>query len=234
MAAGFWTCVLIVWRIFDKQGGTVHGQIGTTYGIEWGIFVALAVAALLAYSGSRIRATHQAEPPLPGEHDQPRPRNGRAGDRATATPATRAGRRASAMPARPAGRSATARPAAAARRPDRQPPPVAAQRRRASHTQRTRPRFPHRQRGRAAMSQPSTRIGSAASRRRTVARRHRRRRDRHPSPPPRSTRSADRADRAPSGQRRAPDQVPSAAEIRAVTARTLYFGHAPASGSRFR
>jgi hypothetical protein len=66
-AAGFWTCVLIIWRIFDKQGATSHSQSITTSGIEWGIFVALAVAALLAYSGQRIRAAHQPEPPLPGE-----------------------------------------------------------------------------------------------------------------------------------------------------------------------
>ena len=72
-AAGLWTCVLVVWRIFDKQGGTVHGQYATTYGIEWGIFVALAVAALLAYAGSRIRAAHRPEPPLPGEEHQPAP-----------------------------------------------------------------------------------------------------------------------------------------------------------------
>jgi len=67
MAAGFWTCVLIIWRIFDKQGGTAHGQIPVATGIEWGIFIALADAALLAYAGSRIRAAHQPEPPLPGE-----------------------------------------------------------------------------------------------------------------------------------------------------------------------
>jgi hypothetical protein len=67
MAAGFWTCVLIVWRIFDKQGTSSHGQLATTAGIEWGIFVALAVAAFLAYAGSRIRAAHQPEPPLPGD-----------------------------------------------------------------------------------------------------------------------------------------------------------------------
>jgi hypothetical protein len=67
MATGFWTCALIIWRIFDKQGGTAHSQMATTYGIEWGIFIALAVGALLAYAGSRIRAAHQPEPPLPGE-----------------------------------------------------------------------------------------------------------------------------------------------------------------------
>jgi hypothetical protein len=66
-AAGAWTCLLIIWRIFDKQGTNVTGPGATTSGIEWGIFVALAVAALLAYAGSRIRAANQPEPPLPGE-----------------------------------------------------------------------------------------------------------------------------------------------------------------------
>jgi hypothetical protein len=67
MAAGGWTCVLVIWRIFDKQGATSHGQLATSSGIEWGIFAALAVAAFLTYSGTRIRAAHQPEPPLPGE-----------------------------------------------------------------------------------------------------------------------------------------------------------------------
>ena len=67
IAAGLWTCALIVWRIFDKQGTSRQGQIAYTSGIEWGIFVALAVAALLAYAGSLIRLAHEPEPPLPGE-----------------------------------------------------------------------------------------------------------------------------------------------------------------------
>jgi hypothetical protein len=66
-AAGFWTCVLIIWRIFDKQGTSGHNQFVTTSGIEWGIFVALLVAAVMAYAGNRIRTAHQPEPPLPGE-----------------------------------------------------------------------------------------------------------------------------------------------------------------------
>jgi hypothetical protein len=72
-AAGVWTCVLIVWRVFDKQGTDTHGQVATTSGIEWGIFVALTVAALLTYAGSRIRAAHIPEPPLPGEERPPVP-----------------------------------------------------------------------------------------------------------------------------------------------------------------
>ncbi len=70
-AAGLWACALIVWRIFDKQGATTSGPATTTSGIEWGIFVALAAAAFLAYSGSRIRAAHRPEPPLPGEDRPP-------------------------------------------------------------------------------------------------------------------------------------------------------------------
>jgi hypothetical protein len=66
--AGFWACVLIIWRIFDKQAITGHGRYSTTTaGIEWGIFIALGIAALLAYAGSRIRHAHEPEPPLPGE-----------------------------------------------------------------------------------------------------------------------------------------------------------------------
>jgi hypothetical protein len=72
-AAGFWTGVLIIWRIFDKQGTSAKGQIAQSSGIEWGIFVALAVAAVLAYAGSRIRAAHVPEPPLPGEDGPPEP-----------------------------------------------------------------------------------------------------------------------------------------------------------------
>jgi hypothetical protein len=66
-AAGFWTCVLIVWRMFDKEGTTGHGQYATTSGIEWGIFIALGVAGVLTYAGSRIRHAHEPEPPLPGD-----------------------------------------------------------------------------------------------------------------------------------------------------------------------
>ncbi len=73
MAAGLWTCVLIVWRIFDKTSTSVRGPGATTSGIEYGIFVALGVALFLTYAGSRIRAAHQPEPPLPGEADEPPP-----------------------------------------------------------------------------------------------------------------------------------------------------------------
>src|ERR1700722_8540389 len=53
-AAGIWTCVLVIWRIFDKQSTSIHGPGADISGIEWGIFIALAVAAFLAYAGTRI------------------------------------------------------------------------------------------------------------------------------------------------------------------------------------
>jgi hypothetical protein len=70
-AAGVWTCVLIIWRIFDKQVATTNGPSATSSGVEWGIFIALAAGAFLTYSGSRIRAAHRPEPPLPGEDHAP-------------------------------------------------------------------------------------------------------------------------------------------------------------------
>jgi hypothetical protein len=95
-AAGLWTCILIVWRIFDKQGTSRHGQIAYTSGIEWGIFVALGVAAVLTYAGSQIRLAHEPEPPLPGEggsagpgartHRRGRRRKGSKDTRRRATP----------------------------------------------------------------------------------------------------------------------------------------------------
>lgn len=71
-AAGSWTCLLVLWRIFDKQSTVVRGPGATISGIEWGILVALAVAGSLAYAGTRIRAAHQPEPPLPGERPRRR------------------------------------------------------------------------------------------------------------------------------------------------------------------
>jgi hypothetical protein len=86
-AAGAWSCVLIIWRMFDKEGTTGHGLYTTSSGIEWGIFVALAVAGLLAYSGTRIRLAHEPEPPLPGESPRRRRRlEGRKLDRAGGGP----------------------------------------------------------------------------------------------------------------------------------------------------
>jgi hypothetical protein len=133
LAAGLWTCLLIVWRIFDKQGATTSGPSATTSGIEWGIFVALGAAAFLAYAGSRIRAAHRPEPPLPGEDTAP------AGSSAAATTTVREARPTAGAPrtATPADRehargrpstpqTGSRRPVPPRRRPRPTPTPVAA------------------------------------------------------------------------------------------------------------
>jgi hypothetical protein len=109
-AAGVWTCVLVVWRIFDKQGATTSGPAATSSGVEWGIFTALAAAAFLTYSGSRIRAAHLPEPPLPGEDRAPVGSNSAAD---TTTTTERRGRREPAT--QPRRRTRTPRPVAADR-----------------------------------------------------------------------------------------------------------------------
>ncbi len=85
-AAGAWAGLLIVWRMFDKEGTTAHGLYETTSGIEWGIFIALGVAAVMTYAGTRIKLAHEPEPPLPGEPSAPRQRDRRPPARPAGTP----------------------------------------------------------------------------------------------------------------------------------------------------
>lgn len=65
VAAGVWAAFLIVWRFFDRPD---VGR-GVAVGLQWGIFVALTLAAVLAYAGTRIRSAQRPEPPL----EQPPP-----------------------------------------------------------------------------------------------------------------------------------------------------------------
>jgi hypothetical protein len=59
-AAGAWVAFLILWRFFDRPSfGT-----GVAVGLQWGIFVTLAVGAVMAYAGTRVRAAQRPEPPL--------------------------------------------------------------------------------------------------------------------------------------------------------------------------
>jgi hypothetical protein len=58
--AGGWVVVLLVYRLFDKPDVD-----GAAVGVQWGVFVTLAVAAALAASGQRMRAAHRPEPPNP-------------------------------------------------------------------------------------------------------------------------------------------------------------------------
>lgn len=58
--AGGWVVFLLVWRLFDKPDFR-PGPVG----IEWGMFVAMAVGAALVATGQRMRAEHRPEPPNP-------------------------------------------------------------------------------------------------------------------------------------------------------------------------
>jgi hypothetical protein len=63
MAAGLWAALLLVIRLFDKPGISSHG-VAANVGVQWGIFFALGAAGLLAYAGSRMRASRALEPPI--------------------------------------------------------------------------------------------------------------------------------------------------------------------------
>ena len=71
LAAGLWSALLLILRLFDKPGITQHG-VAANVGIQWGIFFALAAAGLLAYCGSRMRAGQRPEPPLLRSDPPPR------------------------------------------------------------------------------------------------------------------------------------------------------------------
>ena len=89
LAAGLWVMFLIFYRQLDKPDGRQEGPINTSVGVQWGIFIAFLLGALLAYAGFRIRAAHVpepdldvAEPPAPREPPRrPSPRRVRCGAR---------------------------------------------------------------------------------------------------------------------------------------------------------
>jgi hypothetical protein len=62
MGAGLWVMFLIFYRQLDKPNGRKEGLIQTSIGVEWGIFIAFLLGALLAYAGYRIRSAHVPEP----------------------------------------------------------------------------------------------------------------------------------------------------------------------------
>jgi hypothetical protein len=55
IAAGAFTFVLVIWRMIDKPTFQLSGTGTAISGVDWGIFVALAMAAFVAYAGNRIR-----------------------------------------------------------------------------------------------------------------------------------------------------------------------------------
>jgi hypothetical protein len=77
--AGGWAVLLLVWRLFDKPDAPDETS---SYGIQWGMFAALAAAGALLAAGLRVRAAHRPEPPNPAAEDveppPPRPPRRRA------------------------------------------------------------------------------------------------------------------------------------------------------------
>ena len=131
LAAGLWVMFLVFYRQLDKPGGRNEGPIQTSVGVQWGIFVAFLLGALLAYAGFRIRAAHIAEPaaddvpPMPsrprgaadGGACRGRGRSGRAAD--GAPPRARAGPGTSTSPRPTSSRSTTPRAPPREARPGR-------------------------------------------------------------------------------------------------------------------
>ncbi len=136
MVAGAWAALLIIWRLFDTpEADTIE------YGLQWGIFIALAAAVALSLAGARVRAAHRPEPPNPAAEEEdwerpPRePRGARAGRgrRPSPTAVTEV------LATRPAGRATCpSRPAAPARRAAGRGLRAAADRRRAARGRRRR------------------------------------------------------------------------------------------------
>jgi hypothetical protein len=128
-AAGIWTAVLLVWRLFDKPG-IAHNGVAANVGIQWGIFFALGAAGLLAYAGSRMRAGRRPEPPLmrrePSHERSSMPRGERRPDDLGEYPPRASHERGGEDPTvaiPPRGRSARGAPVPADERPRHPPPP---------------------------------------------------------------------------------------------------------------
>lgn len=70
VAAGAWVMFLVFYRQIDKPNGSGSGPVSTTIGVNWGIFIAFLLGALLAYAGWRIHSRQRPEPVVDG--DDPR------------------------------------------------------------------------------------------------------------------------------------------------------------------
>jgi hypothetical protein len=89
MGAGLWVMFLIFYRQLDKPNGRKEGMIQTSIGVQWGIFIAFLLGALLAYAGYRLRAAHVPEPvsedkPSPPPEPEAKPAAPRSDDAPTA------------------------------------------------------------------------------------------------------------------------------------------------------
>lgn len=104
LAAGAWTAALIFFRLIDKPSLSGTQRITATVGLQWGIFLALAAACLLAYAGQRMRAATPPEPPL--LRRRPRRQSDPSQDVTALVQHAPRGPRATPIPARPASAAA--------------------------------------------------------------------------------------------------------------------------------
>ncbi len=200
LAAGLWSALLLILRLFDKPGITQHG-VAANVGIQWGIFFALAAAGLLAYAARGC---------APGNGPN---RRCCAAGRSTIAPSTTGSRRARPTPTRraalatlcPAGRSTIA--------PSRIGP------RNANRPLATRPHAAHSSRKR----RPSCPAGQRSLRNRAAATLRRRGRSSSPSRTPRTYHCDDNAPRL----RPLPPSSPSPASTAEVAEGLRAVGYLP-------
>lgn len=86
MVAGAWVMFLVFFRQLDRPTGNETGVLRpagspawSPVGVDWGIFVAFALGALLAWCGWRMRARHRPEPVRDGDDPRTIPLEGDAG-----------------------------------------------------------------------------------------------------------------------------------------------------------
>jgi hypothetical protein len=130
MAAGAWAFLLIVWRLFDTPESE-----NAEFGLQWGIFVALACAALLTAAGARVRAAHRPEPPNPAAEEDEGERPARAERRPSRRPRG-AAVVTEALRERPGWEGEPPEPPGRAERPAPDEPPAAAERERSDNPDR--------------------------------------------------------------------------------------------------
>jgi hypothetical protein len=70
MGAGLWVMFLVFYRQFDRPN---RSGVNVDVSVNWGIFIAFLLGALLAYAGYRIRAAHVPEPATDDAPPEPAP-----------------------------------------------------------------------------------------------------------------------------------------------------------------
>jgi hypothetical protein len=70
LGAGLWVMFLVFYRQFDRPN---RNGVNVDVSVNWGIFIAFLLGALLAYAGYRIRVSHVPEPVRDDAPPEPAP-----------------------------------------------------------------------------------------------------------------------------------------------------------------